>query len=302
MKLKFKRILFCVLAVLFIVLLVCTAVLSCLKRDKEPLTANASSVSLNVSTSSSVRPKFSMTTSLGVQNYLADIIISDIPTYYPLIMAIGVISLESASISFSLNWSLERREGIGWSTIESGSSSLSSSQKAFYISFEQVETMEYRLSLSYVRMSGGSSLFYSVRVDCSLEVLFEAGYHAGSANNKDSYDKGHSDGYQVGFQEGKTEGLDEGYNNGFSAGETQGHVDGYNEGYEVGKVDGYELGYSDGMDVGFVNNSSVITYFLAPVATFMEMKLFGIVSLNSVFSVVLFVLIATVFIKLFAGG
>lgn len=302
MKQKTKKILFCVLPVLFVVVFVCSVVLSCLKRDKEPLTANAASVSLNVSTSPSARPKFSMTTLLGVQNYTADIIISDIPTYYPLIMAIGVISLESASTSFTLNWSLDRREGIGWSTIESGSSSLSSSQKVFYISFEQVDTSEYRLTLSYVRMSNGAALLYDVRVDCSLEVLFEAGYHAGSANNKDSYDKGHSDGYQVGFQEGKTEGLNEGYNNGFSAGEAQGSADGYNKGYDVGKVDGYELGYADGMDVGFVQNSSVITYFLAPVATFMEMKLFGIVSLNSVFSVVLFVLIATVFIKLFAGG
>lgn len=309
MKNKTKRILFCMLAVLFVVAFFGAVVLSCLKRDKEPLTVHAASSTLNVSSASPyVEPKFSLSSSLGVQNYSADVTLADIPSYFPPLLSLRVRSLEASSVSFSLSWSVQvRNGGVGWNTIESGDISFSSSNSVRYITFEMVEYTALRLVLSYVRAGSQPALYYNVRVYCTLEDLFDAGFASGYQDgqkevNKEAYDEGYSAGYDTGHQDGLSVGETSGYNKGFSAGKEQGITEGYNSGYEVGKVDGYELGYADGIDTGFASNSSVITYFLAPVATFMEMKLFGVVSLNAVFSVVLFVFIATIFIKLFAGG
>ncbi len=45
-----------------------------------------------------------------------------------------------------------------------------------------------------------------------------------------------------------------------------------------------------------------LSYFIAPVQTFLDTKLFGVVSIGTVLNVALFVSIALIFIKMFAGG
>ena len=65
---------------------------------------------------------------------------------------------------------------------------------------------------------------------------------------------------------------------------------GFNAGYDKGKLDGAAI------------DLNPISVFLEPVSAFMNIKLFGFVSLGLVFNIVLFVSLALIFIKLFAGG
>lgn len=76
--------------------------------------------------------------------------------------------------------------------------------------------------------------------------------------------------------------------------------------YDKGHTDGYNNGYNAGYDKGKLDGTTVdlnpISVFLEPVSAFMNIKLFGFVSLGLVFNIVLFVSLALIFIKLFAGG
>lgn len=99
---------------------------------------------------------------------------------------------------------------------------------------------------------------------------------------------------------------------GLSYGEYVGYEDGrnsssnvsYQEGYESGYSAGSEAGYNSGFHDGTVSdlNSNPISYMLAPVNTFLSTKLFGFVSIGMVLSVVIFVSIALIFLRIFAGG
>lgn len=72
--------------------------------------------------------------------------------------------------------------------------------------------------------------------------------------------------------------------------------------YDKGHADGYEDGYNKGKLDGTTVDLNPISIFLEPVSAFMNIKLFGFVSLGLVFNIVLFVSLALIFIKLFAGG
>ena len=63
--------------------------------------------------------------------------------------------------------------------------------------------------------------------------------------------------------------------------------------------EGYAAGYNMGQSEQLVNP---LSYFIAPVQTFLDTKLFGVVSIGTVLNVALFVSIALIFIKMFAGG
>ena len=71
--------------------------------------------------------------------------------------------------------------------------------------------------------------------------------------------------------------------------------DGYQDGYNVGYSEGYNKGQTEQL-----NNPA--SFLLSPAQAFMQIDLFGGFSLGDAFSVVMFVLIATIFIKMFAGG
>lgn len=74
------------------------------------------------------------------------------------------------------------------------------------------------------------------------------------------------------------------------------------EEYDKGHADGYQDGYNKGKADGTTVDLNPISIFLEPVSAFMNIKLFGFVSLGLVFNIVLFVSLAIIFIKLFAGG
>lgn len=98
-------------------------------------------------------------------------------------------------------------------------------------------------------------------------------------------------------------GYDVGYGEGYSVGDT----DGYSRGYSVGDTDGYSrghtVGYSEGLNKGHSDSiSNPISSFLEPVHQFMNTPFFGTLTFASIFNIVLFVLLAIIFIKMFAGG
>lgn len=88
------------------------------------------------------------------------------------------------------------------------------------------------------------------------------------------------------------------------------YVEGYGQGMESIKQQGYQEGYDTGYNVGYglgsdsanAKNFNVLNFFLGPANEFMTVRLFGVISLGDLFALVLTVLFATIFIKMFAGG
>lgn len=86
---------------------------------------------------------------------------------------------------------------------------------------------------------------------------------------------------------------------------------GYNEGYDVGYDKGldnaddaaFDRGYASGYNAAQTDKlSNPLSFFIDPVQQFLDMKLFGVISLGSILSIALFILVAVIFLKIFAGG
>ena len=81
------------------------------------------------------------------------------------------------------------------------------------------------------------------------------------------------------------------------------YEDGYNDGYSAGQEAGYNSGYAAGLNKGQSDTlSNPVSFFLEPLNSFMSIDLFGQFSVGDVFSVVLFVCLGVIVIKMFAGG
>lgn len=118
------------------------------------------------------------------------------------------------------------------------------------------------------------------------------GYRAGVT---DGANQSYSDGYDAGYSAGHSYGQSQGYDNGYEEGLSQGRSDGLAQGYKSGYTEGYNKGSSEKV----VNPLSL---FLEPVHKFMNTPFFGDLTYASVFNVILFVAVATIFIKMFGGG
>ena len=79
------------------------------------------------------------------------------------------------------------------------------------------------------------------------------------------------------------------------------YLDGYNAGYNSGYNQGYSAGLAAGQNISW-GNLNVVSLFLSPVNSFLATPIFGSFSIGTAFSVVLVVLLAAIFIKMFAGG
>ncbi len=124
---------------------------------------------------------------------------------------------------------------------------------------------------------------------------------------KDGFTAGETNGYDKGHDEGLSEGYDNGYIAGEEAGYDKGHdeglTEGYDNGYIAGEEDGYNKGHSDGYNKGLTANfTNPVNVFLEPVHNFLNINIFGVISIGTILSVVLFVSLAIIFIKMFAGG
>lgn len=105
------------------------------------------------------------------------------------------------------------------------------------------------------------------------------------------YDSGYDVGYDVGYEDGSNDTSNDMYDQIQNA-----YDDGYYDGEEEGYKNGYNLGVSEQITLNPVST------FLEPVSAFMNINLFGGFSIGMAFSVVLFVGVALIFIKMFAGG
>lgn len=77
------------------------------------------------------------------------------------------------------------------------------------------------------------------------------------------------------------------------------HDKGYNNGYQIG----HNAGYQEGYDKGIVSEwKSPIAIFIQPIDSFLSTNIFGSISIGDVLSVILFVMVGIIFIKMFAGG
>lgn len=131
---------------------------------------------------------------------------------------------------------------------------------------------------------------------------------------REGYEAGKTDGYNEGYSTGKNDGLsigrEEGYEEGFQDGEDHGKEiasdpvsDIYQNTFNRGKDEGYKEGYAIGLNKGQSDSlTNPASFFLEPVHTFLSTELFGSFSLGDAFNVVLFVAVAVIFIKMFAGG
>ena len=98
----------------------------------------------------------------------------------------------------------------------------------------------------------------------------------------------------------------------FTTGFTNGYRDGYDTGSDSGRDYGYNLGYISGYDTGYSygRNSQIseglfknpLDVFLQPISNFLNTDIFGSFSIGDGFTIAFFVMIALIFIKMFAGG
>ncbi len=154
----------------------------------------------------------------------------------------------------------------------------------------------------------GSTQGYENGYNTGKQDGLEQGRDEGYSNG---YNTGHKEGLQDGLEQGREEGYNEGYDTGKQEGITQGEAQGRVEGYNDGKQDGIQEGYNTGYDEGHKDGvnlgqstqlSNPVNFMLKPVSDFLNIKLFGVVSLGTIFNIVMFVFVATIFIKMFAGG
>lgn len=217
----------------------------------------------------------------------------------------GVFSDYFQIYSYCYSFDFDYLIGKGVSFPLSVNSSITSS--TYIYDFFSCCSLNFVSSSAY-RNSVYSSYYYGQNVYNLNDTTnaYNAGYNAG-------YSAGDADGYSRGFTTGKQEGLSEGYNNGYDvglkAGETEGYGKGYDKGYEDGLNDNtsYDTGWASGHTAG--RNEALtegltnpVVYILQPVSTFLDTKLFGVVSIGQMLSVALFVMIAVIFLKMFAGG
>ena len=69
----------------------------------------------------------------------------------------------------------------------------------------------------------------------------------------------------------------------------------YNNGYNKGHAEGYDQGAAAGI-------TNPITVFIQPIDSFLNTPIFGQISIGDILSLIIFVMVALVFIKMFAGG
>lgn len=123
----------------------------------------------------------------------------------------------------------------------------------------------------------------------------------------DIYSYAYEEGYEEGSEEGASRGYDLGYSTGHYDGREEGEQIGYDNGYSVGYEDGltkdYTDGYVDGLNKGHSDQiTNPLSSFLEPVHNFMNTEFFGGFTYATIFNIVLFVAVATIFIKMFSGG
>ena len=137
---------------------------------------------------------------------------------------------------------------------------------------------------------GGASNSYTTSLSLfSLDI---------SSELENAYNQGYNAGHQSGYNSGYEAGYALGYNDGSQVGSDQGSFD---KGYNTGYNDGYSVGLAAGQNISW-GNLNVVSLFLSPVNSFLATPLFGSFSIGTAFSVVLVVLLAAIFIKMFAGG
>ena len=166
----------------------------------------------------------------------------------------------------------------------------------------------FRVWLNYKNSTGSTNyiMFYFLSiVDMATSTGKPIAYYHSFLY--DIIDNRQETGYNQGYEEGETAGHETGYNQGYEAGETAGHETGYNQGYEAGETAGHEAGFNQGYTEGYDEGASTgltnpIEYFIKPIDEFMSVKIFGTLAIGDIISLVLFVTIALIFLKMFAGG
>ena len=160
------------------------------------------------------------------------------------------------------------------------------------------------VTASVVPVQGESRYYYiNLSIDPSninLMFLYLIPTFAGTPNPDAGYDAGYDDGYEDGYDNGYDSGRLDGYDEGYEAGNVNASQQ-YNKGYNTGYNDGYSLGLAAGQNTTW-ESLNVVSLFLSPVNSFLATPLFGSFSIGTAFSVVLVVLLAGIFIKMFAGG
>lgn len=89
------------------------------------------------------------------------------------------------------------------------------------------------------------------------------------------------------------------YEYGVNYGSQLGYNNGKEEGYNIGFNAGHTAGRNEALTEGLKNP---VGFILDPVVDFLEINLFGVVSIGSILSIAIFVAVACIFLKMFAGG
>lgn len=178
----------------------------------------------------------------------------------------------------------------------------------FYPTFELIPTgsieLYYELDIPYelIAVNGWQS-----RVD-ELQTAFMIYANAIRITAENSYQEGYSQGELIGKQEGIEQGYTSGYEEGYDSGNAAGIQTGKQEGYREGYLYGYDQGYLAGQqstgqnNVGFETATATArTLFESVFQAFEDVKLFGIISINSLIIMVVVIGIFLFILKLIRG-
>lgn len=159
----------------------------------------------------------------------------------------------------------------------------------------------------------GVELGYKQGYSDAYLASFALGYQSGYKDNyQAAYDRGFKFAYDLGYQSAWNLGYNSGYYDSYESNYNASFCDGYMWAYRELDIDSY---YQQGFDTGFNQGKAAgrnealtegltnpISFMINPVVTFFDTKLFGVVSIGSILSVALFVAVAIIFLKMFAGG
>lgn len=186
---------------------------------------------------------------------------------------------------------------------------------------------DYGFRNSYdLGFSAGKKAVRQLYFNAGFRSGYGSGYTVGNNVAFDTaYKQAYNEAYVIGYKNAYSSAYNSAWQNGYSSGSVQsfntGYLQAYNDTYQHAFCNGYELGYEsvpdteeiyqNGYNAGKVAGrnevlteglKNPISFMLDPVVTFFDTKLFGVVSIGSILSVAIFVAVALIFLKMFAGG
>lgn len=183
----------------------------------------------------------------------------------------------------------------GFSTVKYNSAV---SLQSNFVRYEFVLSNNQKLYITFTRPPAWASIPSDFNFS-DYDTTYQYTSYSVVVHNSNS--SAYSDGYTAGVNAGYNSGYSVGYADGKKSGKSEGETIGYNKGYTAGNSDGYTKGYNKGVSES-LKDIEPWQVIVDALDTFMNIKLFGSVSLGTILKIGLAMLLVGLIIKIFLGG